>query len=304
MEETISILDGSTFLVSGKNGDIEAGHDQPHGLFFKDTRHLSRWNLTFNNAKLSVLSTDAVEYYHAQFFCVRPTGTIYKNPTISVVRRRFVGDGFVEDIVVINHGAEAEEINLRLQVGSDFADLFEVKDALRKKGQHYCHIRERQLTLGYRRENYIRETTIAASVNPTEINEDSLVFRFVLPGKAEWQVQLHVAPGTGETVHRPKFSSKEGAGLRHNLEKWMENAPTLTAYPDQVHELYIRSLVDIAAHSDPVLPHWIGMLALDGIPGRWGRTNVMAEHAGAPSFKQLYNRMMVQRGLLDEDKAA
>jgi glycogen debranching enzyme len=247
MEETISILDGSTFLVSGKNGDIEAGPDQPHGLFFKDTRHLSRWNLTFNNAKLSVLSTDEVEYYHAQFFCVRPTGTIYKNPTISVGRRRFVGDGFVEDILVVNHGQEAEEVNLRLQVGSDFADLFEVKDALQKKGKLYSHIRDKQLVLGYKRESYIRETIIATSLDPTEINEDSLVFRFVLQSKEEWQVQLRVSPATGDVVHRPKFSGKEGDKLRNNLAEWMENAPTLTSYPGQVHQLYVRSLVDIAA---------------------------------------------------------
>ncbi len=290
MEETISILDGSTFLVSGKNGDIEAGPDQPHGLFFKDTRHLSRWNLTFNNAKLSVLSTDAVEYYHAQFFCVRPTGTIYKNPTISVGRRRFVGDGFVEDIVVVNHGAEAEEVNLRLQVGADFADLFEVKDALQKKGKLYSHIRDKQLVLGYRRESYVRETVIAASADPTEINEDSLVFRFVLHSKEEWQVQLRVSPATGEVVHRPKFSGKEGDKLRHNLAEWMENAPTLTSYPGQVHQLYTRSLVDIAAlrYHPKILPgEYIPAAGLPWFMALFGRDSLVTSYQMLPFVPEL-----------------
>ena len=44
MTETISILDGSTFVVSDRRGDIDAGPDQPHGLFYKDTRFISRWN--------------------------------------------------------------------------------------------------------------------------------------------------------------------------------------------------------------------------------------------------------------------
>jgi glycogen debranching enzyme len=57
--------------------------------------------------------------------------------------------------------------------------------------------------------------------------------------------------------------------------------------------------------SDPLLPSWMGTLALDGIPGRWGRTNVVAEHPGAPTYNQLYSRMMVERTRLDEeDKAA
>ena len=112
-DTNISILDGSTFLVSSANGDVDAGPDQPHGLFYKDMRHLSKWKLTIKGIALDVLSTDALEYYYAQHFCVPPTGTIYKNPTISIVRRRFVGDGFVEELTVLNHGTEAEEVELR-----------------------------------------------------------------------------------------------------------------------------------------------------------------------------------------------
>src|SRR5690242_8653488 len=140
-DNTISILDGSTFLVCKPNGDIEAGPDQPHGLFYQDMRHLSKWKLTIRGITLDVLSTDAVEYYYSQHFCVPPTGTIYQNPTLSIVRRRFVGDGFVEDLSVLNHGTAQEEVELRLEVGSDFADLFEIKDALQKKGEYYQETR-------------------------------------------------------------------------------------------------------------------------------------------------------------------
>ena len=119
-DNTISTLDGSTFLVSNPNGDIDARPDQPEGLFFKDTRHLSKWLLTINGIALDVLSTDSIEYYYAQHFCVPPTGTIYKNPTLSLVRRRFVGNGFVEDLTVLNHGSEVENIELRVDFGSDF----------------------------------------------------------------------------------------------------------------------------------------------------------------------------------------
>ena len=136
-DNTISTLDGSTFLVSNPNGDINARPDQPEGLFFKDTRHLSKWILTINGIALDVLSTDSIEYYYAQHFCIPPTGTIYKNPTLSLVRRRFVGNGFVEELTVLNHGSEVENIELRVDFGSDFCDLFEVKDALKKKGAYY-----------------------------------------------------------------------------------------------------------------------------------------------------------------------
>src|ERR1700744_4728314 len=145
MEQTVSILDGSTFLVCSENGDINAKPEQPEGLFFKDTRHLSLWKLTVNNVELDALSTDTIEYYYAQFFCVPPTGTIYQNPTLSVVRQRMVGDGFVEELSLLNHGTESQQIEIQLQAASDFADIFEIKDALPKKGEYYHHIRSGQL---------------------------------------------------------------------------------------------------------------------------------------------------------------
>ena len=160
-DNTVSTLDGSTFLVSNPNGDINARPDQPEGLFFKDTRHLSKWVLTINGIALDVLSTDSIEYYYAQHFCIPPTGTIYKNPTLSLVRRRFVGNGFVEELTVLNHGSEVENIELRVDFGCDFCDLFEVKDALKKKGAYYQATRGGRQVLGYKREDWVRETLIA-----------------------------------------------------------------------------------------------------------------------------------------------
>ena len=58
------------------------------------------------------------------------TGTIYVDSHLSVVRRRSIGEGFHEDIVLINHGNEAMEVEVRIEAAADFADLFEVKDKL------------------------------------------------------------------------------------------------------------------------------------------------------------------------------
>src|SRR5947207_592863 len=203
-DNTISILDGSTFLVSSANGDIDAGPNQAEGFFYKDMRHLSKWKLTVDGITLDVLSTDVTEYYFSQHFCVPPTGTIYKNPTISVIRRRFIGDGFVENLSVLNHGTEAQELQLRLDVGCDFADLFEVKDALQKKGEFYQAFREKQLVLGYRRESFVRETRISSTMPVTEATASNVIFRLTLQPKSAWNTKFHVTPVTGETAHAPK----------------------------------------------------------------------------------------------------
>lgn len=288
-DNTISILDGSTFLVSSPNGDIDAGPDQPHGLFYQDMRHLSKWKLTIKGIALDVLSTDAVEYYYAQHFCVPPTGTIYKNPTVSIVRRRFVGDGFVEDLTVLNHGTEAEEVELRLDISSDFADLFEVKDALKKKGEYYSAMRDGRLVLGYRREDFVRETLISSSERPAEVNSDNVVFRLTLQPKSTWNTKLHITPVTGETAHRPKFATAAGKAMRRDLQEWIKDAPTLTCHPQAV-QLYMRNLIDIAAlrfRPETMAQHSLPAAGLPWFMALFGRDSLITSYQMLPFNSEL-----------------
>lgn len=290
MEGPVSILDGSTFLVSQENGDVQAGPTQPDGLFYKDTRHLSLWKLVVNNVKLDVLSTDTVEYYYAQFFCVPPTGTIYKNPVLSVVRRRLIGEGFVEQLAVVNHSAEDQFVEVRLTVGSDFADLFEVKDAQAKKGEYYHQIREKQLVLGYRREDFVRETVIASSTAPNEIDENGFLYRFTVSPKSYWQTEFQVKPVTDTVEHSPKFAGNAGDRLREDLAGWIEKVPALTTYPDQVRQLYTRSLVDIAAlrfYPDTFPEHFIPAAGLPWFMAMFGRDSILTSYQALPYVPEL-----------------
>src|SRR4051812_23928762 len=110
MRDTISILDGNTFIVSDKRGDIEGSPTDTQGLFRMDTRFLSRWVLSVNGIRPSVLSVDDLNYFTARFFLVPSTGTVYVDATLSVIRKRAVGLGFHEDIMVMNHGRDIVDV--------------------------------------------------------------------------------------------------------------------------------------------------------------------------------------------------
>jgi glycogen debranching enzyme len=60
---TVSVLEGNTFVVSARNGDIDGSPSEPHGLFHHDTRFLSRLLLTIEGKPLQPLSTDDREYF-------------------------------------------------------------------------------------------------------------------------------------------------------------------------------------------------------------------------------------------------
>src|SRR5881227_4442169 len=135
-EAMVKILNGNTFVVSDSRGDIEASLTDPTGLFSYDTRFLSHWVLTVNGQRLTPLSTDDLQYFETRFFLVPGTGTVYVDSKLSVIRRRAVGNGFQEQLTILNHDEEPVELTVRIDAGSDFADLFEVKDALKKKGTY------------------------------------------------------------------------------------------------------------------------------------------------------------------------
>ena len=133
---SVKILDGNTFVVSDTRGDIEASLTDPTGLFSYDTRFLSKWVLTINGERMNPLSVDDLEYFESRFFLVPGTGTVYVDAKLSVIRRRAVGNGFHEELTILNHADEPVDLRIRLDAGCDFADLFEVKDALKKKGTY------------------------------------------------------------------------------------------------------------------------------------------------------------------------
>ena len=93
--------------------------------------------LTINGQRLNPLSVDDLQYFETRFFLVPGTGTVYVDAKLSVIRQRAVGGGFHEELTILNHDDKAVDLAVRIEAGNDFADLFEVKDALKKKGEYY-----------------------------------------------------------------------------------------------------------------------------------------------------------------------
>jgi glycogen debranching enzyme len=277
----VQILDGNTFVVSDSRGDIEASLTDPTGLFSFDSRFLSSWILTVNGQRLNPLSVDDLQYFESRFFLVPGTGTVYVDSKLSVIRRRAVGDGFHEELTILNHDAKPVDLKVRIDAASDFADLFEVKDALEKKGSYSAQVRNGSLILGYERGSYKRETTISASA-PAKLDKKGLTFSVHIEPHASWTTDLDVvtAAGAGGNYVRPKYERGERRAqpnMERSLERWLAEAPRLECDWDPLKVTYRRSLVDLAAlrFSPPVaggrslpaagLPWFMTMFGRDSI---------------------------------------
>jgi glycogen debranching enzyme len=270
-EGIVRILDGNTFVVSDRRGDIEASATDPSGLFSFDTRFLSEWVLTVDGERLNALSTDDLQYFETRFFLVPGTGTVYVDAKLSVIRRRTVGNGFEEELTVLNHDDRPVDITIRVQAASDFADLFEVKDALAKSGTYTRRVVDGTLRLEYQRETFRRATTISATT-PAAIDEHGLTFEIHLEPHESWTTRLSVTADL--PIAGPRRSP---SGMQHDLERWIASTPRLECDSDSLRATYQRSLVDLAAlrfsppiaggHSLPAagLPWFMTMFGRDSI---------------------------------------
>jgi len=248
-DNLVKILDGNTFVVSTESGDIEASLTDPTGLFSFDTRFLSRWVLTVNGERLNALSVDDLQYYEARFFLVPGTGAVYIDAKLSVIRQRSVSSGFHEELSILNHAATPATLEVRIDAGCDFADLFEVKDALRKKGRYATKVERRKLRLGYTRGTFERATTIT-STQPARFDEDGLTFRVRIPAHGEWTTGIDVVTellGAGQAPAEQESPARSRARMKKNLERWIADAPRVECDWDSLEATYRRSLVDLAA---------------------------------------------------------
>ncbi|MGC5332617.1 glycogen debranching N-terminal domain-containing protein [Micromonospora sp. DT62] len=253
MKQLVSILDGNTFLVSDSRGDIEPSLDFPTGLFSFDTRHLSTWLLTLDGERLHALSADTAESFRTRFFLVPGEPTHYLDAKVSMIRSRTIGGSFEEELTLLNHSGEEMEFVVHLDMGADFADLFEIKHVRRKEGHSTATVGENELRLTYRRDRFHRETVIRTSV-PAHIEISGMTYRVRVGPRGEWTTRLHVstvvygARGEDIRANLPQYGGSRGPdAIRAEQDELVARAPKLGCDCEPLGGAYRQSLRDLAA---------------------------------------------------------
>ena len=294
-DDLVRILDGNTFVVSDRRGDIEASATDPTGLFSFDTRFLSRWVLTVNEQRLNALSTDDLQYFEARFFLVPGTGTVYVDSKLSVVRQRAVTNGFRERLTLLNHEDEPVTLRVRIDAASDFADLFEVKDALAKIGTYSARIDAERLLLVYKRDTFARATAISSSELGT-IDDHGLAFEVTLPAHGSWSTELvveTVLPTLGQRLDPDApslLNRRRRSDMASDLEQWLSDAPRLESNSESLRSTYRRSLVDLAALRFSPLSAGKRSLPAAGLPWfmtMFGRDSILTSLQSLPFAPEL-----------------
>ncbi|WP_049566003.1 glycogen debranching N-terminal domain-containing protein [Streptomyces sp. SBT349] len=207
------LVNDGTFLAVGPSGDITGERGaHPHGLFARDARHLSRWQLTVDGSTPTVLMS-AESSGATATTVLTPPASRAEAPAITVFREQRVVDGtLVERIRLSSNRAVACHTLLALTVDADFADQFELRSDHRWYEKPHT-VRTRAalpdgVEFGYRRREWHSRTAIRAQPAPDAVEETGsgarrLCWRLDVPphGSAELTLRVEAHPhGAPEPV--------------------------------------------------------------------------------------------------------
>ncbi|MFK0118479.1 glycogen debranching N-terminal domain-containing protein [Streptomyces sp. NPDC090994] len=195
------LVHGGTFAAVGDHGDISGvrGGGGPDGLFVRDARHLSRWQLTVDGAVPDAL-TPVAGGDTARCVLV-PRGGRDEPPAYTVFREQAVGDGsFVEALRVTSNRPVPTTIHLAVTADADFADQFELRADHRTYAKPGA-VRSREVLphgveFAYRRGEWRSVTTVTSEPAPDAVEETGTGARRLV-----WTLDLD-PHGTAELVLR------------------------------------------------------------------------------------------------------
>jgi glycogen debranching enzyme len=250
-ERTLSVLDGSTFVVGDRLGDVRDEAGREHGFYSEDTRFLSRWVLHVGRAPLELLGLDQSSHFAAQFF-LTPRVEPDQQAPCSIIRRRLIDHVWMEEVTVINHRHESSDVEVALEVATDFADLFEVKDGVVARREVSCHHDDQSLTFVYEHAGFQRSLAISSS-RPTTVTRAGFTYSLVLAPGEQWSTIFTLTPnaaqpGTVFTHREPRGALAQLSVFKlAELEEWLAQAPELQAYDAALTRTYRASLSDLGA---------------------------------------------------------
>ncbi|MFC4374845.1 glycogen debranching N-terminal domain-containing protein [Nocardia halotolerans] len=248
----VTLVEGGTFCLSDRMGDVDPS--KPHGLFFRDARVISRWELLVDGKQPEPLSVLSPEAFAARFVLRRRPQAGMADSTLLVVRDRLVAEGMHEVLTLENMSREATAVVLELHVDADFVDLFSVKEGRGGGRRAEMTTSDGELLL-HDRGDLSRGLALTSTVEPMVL-PGTMIWRIVVPAGGRWQTEIAAQPAGA--AQRPQLQGSVGERYRasepvRKIQAWRATATDITSDSLMLNRILRRSESDLGAlqiHSD------------------------------------------------------
>ncbi|RKR90571.1 glycogen debranching enzyme [Micromonospora pisi] len=249
--DAVAVVEGRSFMISDATGDIPQG--SIGGLVHDDTRFLSRWELRIADKPLLLLSSGTVEDYSAAFFLTNADIDGIPSSSIGVRRQRFISDGMHERVELENFTNEPISFDLRLSAGTDFADLFEIKECISDRSETITRRHGSDgtyLDFSYTNGTF-RASTRVQAVPPADRTEgDELIWRVDLEPDQAWRCELTIPLEFGPLQVAPKhrrFGEAFDSDRDDAISTWSRECPTWRLESELLRDVMEKSKSDLGA---------------------------------------------------------
>ncbi|SKA39261.1 Glycogen debranching enzyme (alpha-1,6-glucosidase) [Enhydrobacter aerosaccus] len=242
------------FAVVDSLGDMGAAAAGPNGLFFEDTRFLSRLELLVNGQQPLLLGSNirddnsmlSVDLTNPDFLI---DGKIVLQKDLLHISRTFFlwrGTAYVR-LAVSNHADRPIGLSLSLLYGSDFADLFEVRGMRRAhRGSAERRTNGKDIvSLAYRGlDGITRTTTLTFDPPPPELSASEATYRLDLaPGQMQ-PIYLAIGCNAAERQQAKPFL-KGLLEARRELRVRARDTTSVETSNEVLNEMLCQSAADL-----------------------------------------------------------
>jgi glycogen debranching enzyme len=199
-QRTLVLKQGDTFAIFDYHGDIHQVGSGKQGIYHHGTRHVARMEINVNGHRPMLLSSSPRE--DNQMLMVDLTNPdlpleddrMILRGTIHILRSKFLWQSaYYERLELINFGTEPVSFSLEVECDADFADIFEVRGAVReRRGTKLEAAREKKhITFSYRGlDNVQRNTRILFSQQPDSFDKNTALFEIYLLPKQQMDLDI------------------------------------------------------------------------------------------------------------------
>jgi len=248
---------GDTFAVFDRFDDIETFGTGEPGLYYQDTRFLSRLTLRLGKDRPLLLSSTvrednavmAVDATNPDTW--RDSEIAIPRGTVHVFRSKILWDKTChERLRIHNYGRGPVDVSFAIEFDADFADIFEVRGMNReRRGRRLqSQVRKDGLVLGYEGlDNRIRRTRIVFDPPPTRLNESVAMFQIRLEAGKDASFRCAIAceidgDSSNSITLQYETAVEEAASA---LQRVRAREPQIFAGNEQFNDWLNRSLADL-----------------------------------------------------------
>lgn len=254
-QRTMVLKQGDTFGIFDYQGDIHQVGAGKQGIYFQDTRYLSRLELNINGQRPMLLSSSPRE--DNQMLTVDLTNPdlpgedeeMILREKVHILRSKFLWQSnYHEKIEFRNFGLEEVDLVAEIIFDADYADIFEVRGSVRERKGKNLAVKKKSdsITFSYLGlDDVVRSTKAAFKPQPNSISQNAAVYDINLKPGEGIDIELKISFQRDEEIASDTGFEQSRQELNANMEKMSRYCADISSSNENFNRWIERSKSDL-----------------------------------------------------------